>query len=96
MRNAILNYGYSVLAVEIAKFVHGLGLDPYYGFFHKADTSFQALIYDLIEPFRWLVEHAVYKNAGETNHNYSITKRDYAWTREGQIILDEGLVNYPR
>lgn len=52
--NALLNYGYSVLAAEIAKFVHGCGLDPYYWFFHKAYTSFQALVYDLIEPFRWL------------------------------------------
>lgn len=36
--NALLNYGYSVLAAEICKFVHGYGLDPHYGFFHKADT----------------------------------------------------------
>ena len=91
--NALLNYGYSVLAGEIAKFVHGLGLDPYYGFYHKADTSFQALVYDLIEPFRWLVEYAVYKLAGETNHNQPIRKSGYAWTREGRIILDTELVS---
>jgi CRISP-associated protein Cas1 len=54
--NGLLNYGYTVLAGETAKFVNGLGIDPYYGFFHKADTSFQALVYDLIEPFRWLLE----------------------------------------
>jgi hypothetical protein len=35
---------------------------------------------------------AVYKIAGETNHNHRITKRDYAWTREGRIILDDGLI----
>lgn len=90
--NALLNYGYSVLAAEIAKFVHGSGLDPYYGFFHKADTSFQALVYDLIEPFRWLVEYSVYKIASESNHNYPIKKNEYAWTREGRIILDEELI----
>lgn len=90
--NALLNYSYSVLAAEIAKFVHGFGMDPYYGFFHKMDTSFQALIYDLIEPFRWLVEYAVYKTAVDTNHNQPITKKEYAWTREGRVILDEGLV----
>ena len=90
--NALLNYGYSVLAAEIAKFVHGFGLDPYYGFFHKMDTSFQALVYDLIEPFRWLVEYAVYKTAADTNHSQPITKKEYAWTREGLIILDDGLV----
>lgn len=90
--NALFNYGYSVLAAEIAKFVHGCGLDPYYGFFHKADTSFQALVYDLIEPFRWLVEYAVYKIASDTNHEHRMRKDEYAWTREGRIILDEGLV----
>ena len=90
--NALLNYGYSVLAAEIAKFVHRSGLDPYFGFFHKMDTSFQALVYDLIEPFRWLVEYTVYKMATDTNHNQPITKKEYAWTREGRIILDDGLV----
>ena len=90
--NGLLNYGYTVLAGEIAKFVNGLGLDPYYGFFHTTHNSFQALVYDLIEPFRWLVEYAVYKMASDTNHNHPITKRDYAWTREGKIIFDDELI----
>lgn len=91
--NGLLNYGYSVLAGEIAKYVNGLGLDPYYGFYHKADTSFQALVYDLVEPFRWLVEYAVYKLAvDEPTHGRVIRKDEYAWTREGRIVLDSGLI----
>jgi CRISP-associated protein Cas1 len=91
--NALLNYGYSVLASEIARFIHGTGLDPYYGFFHKADTSFQALVYDLIEPFRWLVEFAVYKLAvEESKHGRSIRKEDHAHTRDGRVILDTNLI----
>jgi CRISP-associated protein Cas1 len=91
--NALLNYGYSVLAAEIAKFVHGYGIDPYFGFFHKADTSFQALVYDLIEPFRWRVEYAVYKLAvEEARHGRVIRKDEYAWTKEGRIVLDDGLI----
>jgi CRISPR-associated protein Cas1 len=90
--NGLLNYGYSVLASEIFRFVHGLGLDPYYGFYHKMDTSFPALIYDLIEPFRWLVEYAVYKIASESNRNQPIRKNEYAWTREGRVVLDDGLI----
>lgn len=50
--NGLLNYGYTVLAGEIAKYVNGLGLDHYYGFFHTTHNSFQALVYNLIEPFR--------------------------------------------
>ena len=90
--NGLLNYGYTVLAGEICKFVNGLGLDPYYGFFHVMHSSFQALVYDLIEPFRWLVEYSVYKIASDTNHSHPITKRDYAWTKEGRIILDDDLI----
>ena len=91
--NGLLNYGYTVLAGEIAKYVNGLGLDPYYGFFHTAHNSFQALVYDLIEPFRWLVEYAVYKLAvDEPRHGRVIKKDEYAWTREGRIILDDGLI----
>ncbi len=90
--NALLNYGYTVLAGEIAKFVNGLGLDPYYGFYHKMHTSFQALVYDLIEPFRWLVEYAVYKLANSDNYQQSIKKKDYTWTREGKVVMDSDLI----
>ena len=30
--------------------------------------------------------------ASETNHNHPISKRDYAWTREGRIILGDDLI----
>jgi CRISPR-associated protein Cas1 len=90
--NALLNYGYTVLAGEIAKFVNGLGLDPYYGFYHKTQRSSQALVYDLIEPFRWLVEYSVYKLANHQNYDHSIKKNDYTWTREGKIVMDSDLI----
>lgn len=88
--NALLNYGYTVLSGEIAKFVNGFGLDPYYGFYHKADTSFQALVYDLIEPFRWLVEFAVWKFA--TLQRNGIRRKDYVHTKDGFVVLDSTLI----
>jgi CRISPR-associated protein Cas1 len=88
-----LNYGYTVLAGEIAKFVNGLGLDPYLGFFHTTHTSFQALVYDLIEPSRWLAEWTVYQLAvEEPKHGRMIKKSEYAWTKEGKIVLDNNLI----
>ena len=90
--NALLNYGYTVLAGEICKFVNGLGFDAYYGFYHKSHISFQALVYDLIEPFRWLVDYSVYKLANDHNKTQMIKKREYTWTREGKIVMDSGLV----
>jgi len=89
---ALQNYGYCVLAGEITKFVNGLGLDPYYGFFHKSHISFQALVYDLIEPFRWLVDYSVYKLANHQNFWQQIKKKEYTWTREGKIVMDSGLI----
>ena len=50
--NALLNYGYSALASEITKHLNGIGLDPYYSFYHHNHESFQSLTYDMIEPFR--------------------------------------------
>ncbi len=85
--NALLNYGYTVLSGEIAKFVNGLGLDPYFGFYHKMRTSFQALIYDLIEPYRFLVDYSVFKIQEE-----GIKKKEYAWSREGRVFLDTNLI----
>jgi len=73
--NALLNYGYTVLAGEISKFINGMGLDPYYGFHHKEHISFQPLVYDLIEPFRWLVDYSAYRLANETNKEHRIYKK---------------------
>ena len=90
--NALLNYGYTVLAGEISKFINGVGLDAYYGFYHKTHTGFQPLVYDLIEPFRWLVDYAVYKLANHQNNGQVIKKKDYARTREGNIVMDYNLI----
>ena len=71
---------------EITKFVNGLGLDPYFGFYHKMRISFQALIYDLIEPYRFLVDYSVFKIQEQ-----GIKKKEYAWSREGKM-LDSNLI----
>ena len=89
--NALLNYGYTVLAGEISKFVNGIGLDIYYGFYHSNHTSFQSLVYDIIEPFRWLVECAVWK-ISEAKSKHRISKKQYAYTRTGQVVLDSQLI----
>lgn len=86
--NALLNYGYSVPAGEISKFVCGIGLDPYYGFMHKSHTGFQPLVYDLIEPFRWIVDEAVFSIANHKDSRYRIRLKDYAFAKNGQIVIE--------
>ncbi len=90
--NALLNYGYTVLVGEISKFINGIGLDAYYGFYHRTHSGFQPLVYDMIEPFRWLVDYSVWKLCGEHNKGHTVVKSDYARTREGNIVMDYSLI----
>lgn len=89
--NALLNYGYAVLAGEISKFVNGLGLDAYSGFYHKPHTGFQPLVYDIMEPFRWLVDYTVWKFS-DLEQVHRIRLKDYAHTKDGSVILADSLI----
>jgi len=90
--NALLNYGYAVLAGEISKFINGFGLDAYYGFYHKSHTGFQPLVYDIMEPFRWLVDYTVFKIANIKDHTQRIRLDEFAHTREGIIVMEYDLI----
>src|SRR3989475_5902239 len=81
--NALLNYGYAVLAGEIYKFINGMGFDAYFGFNHRSHTGFQPLVYDIMEPFRWLVERAVYHVSNTDDWRHKLLFKDYAWTKDG-------------
>src|SRR2546428_6695475 len=87
--NALLNYGYAVLAGEIYKFINGVGLDAYFGFNHTSHTGFQPLVYDIIEPFRWLVERVVYYIANTDDWRHKLQFKDYACTKNGQVVLSD-------
>ncbi len=50
--NAMLNYGYAILASEITKNIVLQGLDPYCGFLHADNNKRTSLTYDFIEEFR--------------------------------------------
>jgi CRISPR-associated protein Cas1 len=90
--NALLNYGYAVLSGEISKFINGFGLDAYYGFYHKSHTGFQPLVYDIMEPFRWLVDYTVFKIANIKDHTQRIRLDEFAHTKEGIIVMEYDLV----
>ena len=90
--NALLNYGYTVLAGEISKFINGIGLDAYYGFYHKEHSGFQPLVYDMIESFRWLVDYSVWKLANAHSKEQRIYQKDYAYTKDGFVVMDYHLI----
>ena len=89
--NGLLKYGYTVLAGEISKFINGIGLDAYYGFYHKPQTGFQPLVYDLMEPFRWLVDYSVWKLC-HPNQNLKPRLKEIGHTRDGNVVLEYDLI----
>ena len=50
--NALLSLGYSMLAKELTGVCHAVGLDPFFGFYHKPRYGRPALALDLMEEFR--------------------------------------------
>lgn len=63
--NCALNYGYSILKSAIVRSLASYGLLPYLGINHKSKTNNFNLAYDLIEPFRPVVDKYVYHNIEE-------------------------------
>ncbi len=57
--NCLLNYGYGVLYSLIEKSCILAGLDPYIGFLHTDNYNKKSFVFDLIEPFRPLVDKTV-------------------------------------
>ena len=59
--NGLLNYGYAVLMLRIEQKLLGCGLDPLYGMGHVPRERSLPLAYDMMEPFRPVVDELVYK-----------------------------------
>ncbi|GMO46153.1 MAG: hypothetical protein Ta2B_27510 [Termitinemataceae bacterium] len=59
--NSLLNYGYAIMRASTARAICGAGLLPSFGVFHKNLLNPFCLADDFLEPFRPLVDAAVYK-----------------------------------
>ena len=58
--NALLNYGYIVLRAATARAVVAAGLHPSIGLHHSHDNNAMRLVDDLMEPFRPVIDLAVW------------------------------------
>jgi len=83
--NALLNYGYSILASEIKKFLNSVGLDSQIGFLHETLLSRTPLVYDLQELFRWLIDLSVIELLEENK----LKKSDFILTENYHIRLKQ-------
>lgn len=59
-RNALLNYGYAILRAGLARAISAAGLHPALALFHTNQYNAFALADDLLEPFRPIVDAAVF------------------------------------
>ncbi len=59
--NAALNYGYGFLEGECRRAINAVGPESSVGFLHDVSDyqTKQSLVYDLQEPFRWLIDQTV-------------------------------------
>lgn len=53
--NALLSFGYSLLASEVASALEGVGLDPYVGFLHRDRPGRVSLALDIMEELRPII-----------------------------------------
>jgi CRISPR-associated protein Cas1 len=59
--NLALNHGYGFLKAECRMAINAIGFESGVGFIHEASAvqTRESLVYDLMEPFRWLIDLTV-------------------------------------
>ena len=60
--NAALNYGYTIIASAIIRYLAVYGLNTYLGIHHSSKINNFNLAYDFLEPYRSVVDKFVYDN----------------------------------
>lgn len=89
--NAHLNYGYAVVRAAMARGVVGTGLAPGLGLHHRSRLNAFQLVDDLMEPFRPLVDLAVWRNReGWTGEMTTMAKRELAQIVNGVMATATG------
>jgi CRISPR-associated protein Cas1 len=82
--NALLNFGYSLLEARVRHAISSVGLEPSVGFLHETAASKLPLVYDLQEPFRWLVDLSVIEVLAGRQLD---RKRDFVTTENYHVRL---------
>lgn len=93
--NAMLNYGYAILASEITKMLIFEKLDPYCGFLHRDLNKRTSLTYDLIEEFRQqIVDKTVFSlvNRKQITED-DIDQRTNLLKKESKYILTKTIMD---
>lgn len=66
--NSALNYGYTIITSSIIRNLAVYGLNTYLGLHHNSKINNYNLAYDLVEPYRCIVDKFVYDNQSEITY----------------------------
>lgn len=94
--NAALNYGYAILRSLTARAIAASGLNPSLGLFHHNKYNAFCLADDLMEPFRPVVDNAVWHLWHEKRLGEGITpdvKRSLIESIIGKYRFDNGMLS---
>jgi CRISP-associated protein Cas1 len=85
--NALLSLAYSILTKELTGVCYSVGLDPFFGFYHKPRYGKPALALDLMEEFRPLTADSVVISLINRNE---LSLSDFTSTSRGTFLNERG------
>ncbi len=91
--NALLSFGYSLLAKDFTISCYAVGFDPMIGFFHQPRHGRPALALDLMEPLRPLIADSAVLSAVNTR---MVTEGDFVRAGKAVSLTAKGRKNFLR
>lgn len=91
--NALLSFGYALLAKECTVALLAEGLDPWWGLYHQPRHGRPSLALDLMEEFRAVVVDSAVLSAVNTG---MVTTRDFTRSKAGCVLTDIGRKGFIR
>lgn len=91
--NALLSFGYALLAKECTVALLSEGLDPWWGFYHQPRHGRPALALDLMEPFRPIIADSVVLTAINSG---MVKPEDFATNGNSCALLPSGRKSFLR
>lgn len=88
--HATLNFAYALLEAQVLQGIIVAYLDPTIAFLHSCQNDLNSLVFDLMEPFRAVVDAKVFK----LFQGNTFSKEDFIQTETGEVRMSEGLKRY--
>jgi CRISPR-associated endonuclease Cas1 len=87
--NSLYNFGSCLLFTRCNALVRAMGLNPYLGFLHSKDDSYESLVCDIMEPFRFRVTRLIMRlvNRKEITENH-FTRTESGWRLKNYAVKE--------